>query len=536
MNADKMNRTPKARKNPHLRSSAPIGVHLRFSFLLGETMRRIRDFLTSLVLLLALGAPALAQTDEPVELRVMIFNIWLGGDQVNLGRTFDAIRAADPDILLLQEAEGRTREFAEALGWPYAMERRHIISKYPLFDPPAADADYALAEIRPGRFVAVANIHLTAEPYGPYAVREGKTAEEVLTIETETRLPEIEVYIAQLTPLAAGGVPAIIGGDFNAPSHLDWTAATAAARPQVRFPLEWPVNKALADAGFRDSYRDIHPDSVAKPGITWTSGYPVPHILPDEAVDRIDQIHALGNATTVASQLIGETGGPDIDIGISPWPSDHHALVSAFSAVPGPAPAIVSIERRAVTIGEPLAVRFHAATEDGRIEDGRVLVVAPGSAPSAAILSMPTNNGTDRNSLVYFGTVQLKPGAYDTVLVDAAGVELARAPFWMLSPGAMPEVDVDSTSYADNEAITVTWKNAPGHRRDWLGIYKAGDPDQLNYLAFAYTGATIEGTAAFDEATIGGPLDAGDYEVRLMRDDAYMTLAVSRPFSVSTPP
>lgn len=499
-------------------------------------MLQVQRVLAALALLLTLATPALAQTDDAVELRVMTFNIWLGGDQVNLGRTFDAIRAADPDILLLQEAEGQTRKFAEALGWPYAMERRHIISKYPLFDPPAADADYAFAEIRPGRFVAVANIHLTAEPYGPYAVREGKTAEEVLALEKETRLPEIETYIAQLSPLAAGGVPAIIGGDFNAPSHLDWTAAMAAARPQVRFPLEWPVGKALADAGFRDSYREIHPDPVAKPGITWTSGYPVPHLLPDEAIDRIDQIHARGDATTVASRLVGETGGPDIDIGIAPWPSDHHALVSTFQVVPGPAPAMVSIERRAAAIGDPLAVRFHAATADGRLEDGRVIVVAPGGAPSAAVLSMPTNNGTDRNSLAYFGTAQLKPGAYDAVLVDAGGAELARAPFWMRAPGAMPEVDIDNTSYADHEAITVVWKNAPGHRRDWLGIYKAGDPDQWNYLAFLYTGAAIEGTATFDEAAIGGPLDAGDYEIRLMRDDAYMTLAVSRPFSVSTPP
>jgi endonuclease/exonuclease/phosphatase family metal-dependent hydrolase len=496
----------------------------------------VQRVLTSLAVLLTLGAPALAQGDEAVELRVMIFNVWLGGDQVNLGRTFDAIRAADPDIVLLQEAEGQTRRFAEALGWPYAVERRHLISKYPLFDPPAADADYAFAEVRPGRFVAVANIHLTSDPYGPYAVREGKTAEEVLAIEEETRLPEIDVYIAQLAPLAAGGVPAVLGGDFNAPSHLDWTEAMVAARPQVRFPLDWPVSRALADAGFHDSYRDVHADPVAKPGITWTLGYPVPHILPDEAIDRIDQIHALGNATTVASQLVGESGGPDVDIGISPWPSDHLALVSTFRVVPGPAPAMVSIERPAATIGEPLAVRFHAATEDGRIEDGRVAVALPGGAPSAAILSTPTNNGTDRNSLVYFGTAQLAPGAYDAVLVGADGVELARAPFWMLAPGAMPEVDVDNTAYADHEAIAVTWKNAPGHRRDWLGIYKAGDPDQLNYLAFAYTGAAIEGTATFDEDTIGGPLEAGDYEVRLMRDDAYMTLAVSRQFSVSEPP
>ncbi|MGH6962713.1 MAG: endonuclease/exonuclease/phosphatase family protein, partial [Dongiaceae bacterium] len=273
-------------------------------------------------LVMALGLAGLARADDaPVELRVMIFNIWLGGDQVSLSRTLDAIRAADADIVLLQEAEGRTRAFADALGWPYAMERRHLISKYPLFDPPAADADYALAEILPGRFVAVADIHLTSDPYGPYAVRDGQTAEQVLALETETRLPEIQLYIEQLSPLAAAGVPVIIGGDFNAPSHLDWTGAMVTARPQVRFPLEWPVSKALVDAGFRDTYRETHPDPVVNPGITWTSGYPVPHRDANEAIDRIDQIHVLGNATTLASQIVGEAGGPDIDIGISPWPS-----------------------------------------------------------------------------------------------------------------------------------------------------------------------------------------------------------------------
>ena len=73
---------------------------------------------------------------------------------------------------------------------------------------------------------------------------------------------------------------------------------------------------------------------MANPGITWTSGYPVPHRDANEMIDRIDQIYALGNSTTVASKIVGETGGPDIDIGITPWPSDHHAVVSTFKAVP----------------------------------------------------------------------------------------------------------------------------------------------------------------------------------------------------------
>jgi endonuclease/exonuclease/phosphatase family metal-dependent hydrolase len=499
-------------------------------------MRQVRRFLTSLALLLALATAAAAQTDEAVELRVMIFNVWLGGEQVNIGRVYDAIRAAKADIVLFQEPEGQTRKFAEALDFPYASERHHVISQYPLFDPPTSDADFAFAEIRPGRFVAVADIHLTSDPYGPYAVRDGKTAEEVLQIEQDTRMPEIAPYITVLGPLAASGVPVFIGGDFNAPSHLDWTAAVVAARPQLRFALEWPVSKALADAGFRDSYREMHPDPVAKPGITWTSGYPVPHREANEMIDRIDQIYALGNSTTAGSELVGETDGPDIDIGITPWPSDHHALVSTFKAIPGPAPAMVSLDRRAVTVGEPLAVRFHAAdSEDGRIADGHIAIVAAGGTPDQPLMTMPSNDGTDRRSVVVFGSVLLKPGAYDAVLLNADGKELARAPFWMEEPGAQPTVSADHPNYADNEKIVASWKAAPGNRRDWLGIYKAGDPDQMNYVAFVYTGASIDGTTTFDDSVIGGPLEAGDYEMRLMQDDAYLVLATT-PFTVSQVP
>src|SRR5215510_3137975 len=386
---------------------------------MGVTMRILRSILTSLAVLLASAATA-AAADEAVDLRIMTFNVWLGGEQVNIERVFDAIRAADADIVLLQEPEGQTRRFADALGYPYASERRHILSRYPVFDPPTNDADFAYVEIRPGRFVAVADIHLTSDPYGPYAVRDGKKAEEVLKLEQDTRMPDIAPYIAALPPIAASGVPVFIGGDFNAPSHLDWTAAVVTARPQLRFPLEWPVSKALADAGFRDSYREINPDPVAKPGITWTSGYPVPHRDANEMIDRIDQIYALGNSTTVASKIVGETGGPDIDIGITPWPSDHHAVVATFKAVPGPAPAMVSLDRRAVTIGEPLAVRFHAAdSEDGRIEGGKVAIVAAGGDAGKPLMSAPSNDGTDRRSVMTFGSALLKLGAYDAALLNS---------------------------------------------------------------------------------------------------------------------
>jgi hypothetical protein len=195
----------------------------------------------------------------------------------------------------------------------------------------------------------VSNIHLTSDPYGPYAVRDGKTAQEVLALETDTRLPEIQVYIDQLGPVAASGIPVFIGGDFNAPSRLDWTEAMVGKRAALRYALDWPVSKALADAGFRDSYREIHPDPVVNPGITWSSGYPVPHLLPDEAVDR----------TTRSTSAIPRPRGPDLGqsggaISTSPSipPSDHHGDLELHGRA-GAAPAMVSsrgaVSRRATS-------------------------------------------------------------------------------------------------------------------------------------------------------------------------------------------
>src|SRR3954466_12754707 len=51
-------------------------------------------------------APAVpTPAPTPVDVRVMTFNIWLGGDVVDFGKVVDAISAARADIVGLQEAE-----------------------------------------------------------------------------------------------------------------------------------------------------------------------------------------------------------------------------------------------------------------------------------------------------------------------------------------------------------------------------------------------------------------------------------------------
>jgi hypothetical protein len=85
------------------------------------------------------------------------------------------------------------------------------------------------------------------------------------------------------------------------------------------------------------------------------------------------------------------------------------------------------------------------------------------------------------------------------------------------------------------EPIQVEWQNAPGMKFDWIAIYEADDPDLDNYWAYRYTGGEISGSLAFDIEVIGGPLDPGNYEMRLLRDDGYVVLATA-PFTVTAAP
>ena len=68
------------------------------------------------ILLLLVPQLSQAQAAEPITLRVMTFNIWVGGELVNFGQVVAAIQAAEADIVGLQEATGNTSRLAAALG------------------------------------------------------------------------------------------------------------------------------------------------------------------------------------------------------------------------------------------------------------------------------------------------------------------------------------------------------------------------------------------------------------------------------------
>lgn len=473
------------------------------------------------------ATPVAVETPKPIALRVMTFNVWLGGVQVDFAQIVAAIQAADADVVGLQEAEGHTRQIAAALGWAYADERMQVISRYPLVDPPGANGLYTFIAPRPGQAIAIANVHLTSDPYGPDAVLAGSTPEEVQTIEEETRLPGLEAQLTRLPELIAAGISVFFTGDFNTPSHLDGQCCTRRTGGAIDSPLVWPVGKALADVGFVDSFRTAHPDATARPGLTWTPGYPHPFVAAEVPNDRIDWVLAAGEVEVLASEVVGEAGNSDVDIAVMPYPSDHRGVVSTFRVMPGESPLLVAVSQRAFDLGDEIVVRYHAPGDEG---DRVVLVAAGGDAAADAIMSLPPREAL-QDGVVVFGSGTLAPGGYEAVLLGADDGELARIPFQVRVPGAAPTVTPDKPVYTAGAPIAIRWENAPGNKWDWIGVYAAGDPDLYNYLGFLYTDAALAGTVTFDETAFGAALPPGDYVARLMRDDGYVMLAQA-PFTV----
>ena len=465
----------------------------------------------------------------------MTFNIWLGGEVVDFERVVDVIRAGDADIVGLQEAEAHTVEIADRLGW-YADERQQIISRFPLSTPPEGEGFYLYAQLAPGQVVAVANTHLPSDPYGPTLVRDGSSLDEVLANEVDTRVAALEPRLAAWSTVIDAGMPLFVTGDFNTPSHLDWTDNTVDLLPHIRYAVPWPVTIAMQDAGFVDTFRQAHPSPTMTPGRTWTYGYPYPRVLPDEVIDRIDYVWAGGAGDVLDAQVVGNENTPGADIEVTPYPSDHRAVVSTVEVDPVEPPPFVSVDQVRVERGPTFGVRYHAP---GGLDTDRMVVVPEGddAAAGEGLMWLPPQEASFFGH-VTFGSGGLEPGTYEVVLLTAGdqpdvSSEVSRSRFWVVEPGAVASVSA-TASVAAGDDIEVSWADAPARKWDWVGIYDAGEIDLYNgYWAFAYTDASVAGSYTFTADDLGDEmLPAGDYVAVLMSDDGYAILD-AQPFTVT---
>jgi endonuclease/exonuclease/phosphatase family metal-dependent hydrolase len=473
-----------------------------------------------------------------IRLRVMSFNIREGGAHGQFPAVIAAIEQGAADVVGLQEPFGSTRRIAAALGW-YAAPSLHTISRFPILQPQGSRGRYGWLLVGRGRVVTIANVHNPASPYGPTLVLNARPLEQVLDNERKVRLPWMRPFLRALEPIMATGEPVFFTGDFNSPSWRDWTPAVVDAigwqPPTVvhrgpRYAVQWPATLEMEAAGFRDSYREEHPDPVTAPGYTWTPGHP--KVGARDVFDRIDFVWAAGWSRTIGSQIVGDADEVT-DVVVEPWPSDHRAVVSSFRVRPSDAPTFAApIDPRMMT-GAPVPVVFHADRGTGRVVGLWPRGTDPLAATPAASMTLDDVTRDGRRNL---DTTGVEPGNYDLSLVVDRAVR-SHVPVTVVDPGAEAEIETSAEIYSPGDPIVASWTNAPGNRYDWLSVNRTGiSPAVGRNWEWRYTDARINGSASIRANAEGPwPLPPGRYQVHLCVDDDDTCIATSTSFRVAGP-
>lgn len=312
---------------------------------------------------------------KPVEqLTVMTFHTWDSTDEFNDGtaKAVDAILHSGADVVALQDADEVANELALELGWwvYHAGWGAAVISRFPITQGflayPAVGARIQLSD-SPPQDVIVWSVELDSTPYGPYLLQDGAEPRDVVWKEylQSDRMYETREILWFMKHewghiYNADNVPVFLMGDFESPSHLDWTVATAARHDGN--VVRWPVTQLLENEGFRDVYREAWPDPLVQPGHTWS-----PIMKGSEPQDRIDMVHTMGAGVTVASAEV-YTGPPGVTR-LYPvhedntWPSFHAAVVAEVELVPGSGLPLPPIDQPSITVadvlvGEDVVVQF----------------------------------------------------------------------------------------------------------------------------------------------------------------------------------
>ena len=286
-----------------------------------------------------------AQADEEV-VSVMSYNIHRGGVVMlkqPLSQTAKVIRSAKADIVGIQETRSprgdKLVELAKLLGWNHDMGNgSNILTRYKIVK---SLVNGIKVELDSGREAYVFNLHLPSHPYQPYQLlgirpkwHKHKFDIEFIKTETEAikwakkaRGREVTKLLRNIRSISDKQASVFVVGDFNEPSHLDWTARAAkAGRHPIK--VEYPHSLAMTKAGFADAYRTIYSNEMENPGYTWSSFYKFDD--PTTHHDRIDFVYFKGKGIRLNEvKIVGETR-KDADIVISPYPSDHRAVVADF--------------------------------------------------------------------------------------------------------------------------------------------------------------------------------------------------------------
>jgi endonuclease/exonuclease/phosphatase family metal-dependent hydrolase len=300
-------------------------------------------------------ATPLPATTKESSVTVMSYNIYRGGTMRGqpLSQTARVIREAKADVVGVQETKSprdvTAKKLAQLLGWNcYEDHWSCILTRFEIVERIKGDRRNKggiKVRLPSGQEAYIFNLHLPSNPYQPYqllSIRPKwhkhwdtpfiKTEAEAIAAAKKARGGDISALLKQIRALPDKEAPVFVVGDFNEPSHLDWTEEAAGSG---RHPIKvsYPNSLEMAKAGFADAWRTIYPDEMKKPGFTWTPAMKADD--PETHHDRIDFVYFKGKGVKVnGAKIVGENK-ENADIVVSPYPSDHRAVVATFT-LPNP--------------------------------------------------------------------------------------------------------------------------------------------------------------------------------------------------------
>lgn len=274
--------------------------------------------------------------NHPHILKVLQWNIWHGGNHLGKDgreRIIDLIRRTHADVITIQEGYGSQKMIADSLGYylqtPSLKDNLALLSRYPLqkigtqrtfFSNPA------IVSLPEGQKVYVNDCWLRyayRPEYTCSVANTGMNPDGWATEDSILGLQDIrQILENDLRPHIGQEIPAIIGGDFNSGSHLDWTPRAASLH--YGYTAEkLPISRYLIENGFKDSFRELHPDEMERGEGTFAA------IFGHSQTTRIDFLYYNGSKLRAISSKIVRTM-PEID---DVWPSDHAAVLTTFELV-----------------------------------------------------------------------------------------------------------------------------------------------------------------------------------------------------------
>jgi hypothetical protein len=346
-------------------------------------------------------------------------------------------------------------------------------------------------------------------------LQQGKNAQQVISNENTTRMPNLNAVLNLMPQDIASGEPAFLCGDYNAPSDLDYAA------------IAWPEEPACRNAGLTDSYRTLNPNNPKyplstvvnpaypagfaynSPGITWT---PFAQDEPNNCFDRIDfnNYTAPSGVTPTSSITIDETNSS------TNFDSDHRGVLTTYSLTP---------PTRKTTAGIPLPANGSTGAQIRPLVSWLPSTGATSHNVYLGTANPPAFVGNQTNS--YYSPGLLKPSTkYYWRIDEVTSGGTITGTTWTFTTANDAYV-TSAPSFAVGAPITINFNNGPGNTTDWIGLYQAGAPYgsgsasvnwcYLNGTQTAPSKGLKNGSVTF----AGGLSTKGTYVARFFSNDGY---------------